>query len=220
MKNNKMNYGSIVDLTPAVYTEAYVFIPKKFSWEKDSHPAEIIMRDYYIQCNLGTKLLFKTDKGIIEMKLPFAKKDDSYKLDILEFFENNSISYTLGDGIYCDGRLYTQKASTSEVIYDKDVIIEKISSPYWGLQMEMNFVNKNRQPKVKGKQVEIIRFNYCRKECQDRIVDWFRSVVKGSVQINPYSLDQVMQENLEKIDFTSCLLFCKNSDGYKWENYC
>lgn len=215
-----MNYGSIVELDPVVYADTCVFIPKYFSWEKDSHPAEIVMRDYYIQCNLGTKLLFKTDKGIIEMKLPFAKKDDSYKLDILEFFENNSISYTLGDGVYCDGVPYNQKDSTSEVIYDKDVIIEKIRSPYWGLQMELNIVNKKLLPKVKGKKIKIIRFNYCRMESQYRIADWFRSIVNGSAQINPYSLDQVMQENLVKIDFTSCLLFCKNSDGYQWENYC
>lgn len=220
MRNNKMNYGSIVDLAPVVYADTCVFIPKYFSWEKESHPAEIVMGDYSIRCNLGTKLFFKTDKGIKEMKLLFTKKDESYKLNILEFFENNNITYTLGDGIYCDGGRYNQKNSTGEVIYDKNIIIEKTRSPYWGLQMELFIVNKKLRPRIRGKEVKIIRFNYCRMEKQYRIEAWFRSIVNGSVQITPYSLDQVMRENLESIDFTSCGMFCKNHNEYDWENYC
>lgn len=217
--DNKINYGNIVDLAPVVYVDACVFIPKYFTWEKESCPAEIVIGDNCIQCNVGTKLLFKTDKGIVEMALPFTKKAHCYKLNILEFFESNYIAYRLGDGIYCDGDRYNQNDSTSEVIYDKNVIIEKTSSPYWGLQMELVIVNKKKRPEVRGKKVKIIRFNYCRKENQYNIENWFRNVVNGSTKIEPYTLDKVMRENLERINFMACTLFCKTNNEYKWENY-
>ena len=56
MRKEKMNYGNIVCLEPVIYTDAYVFIPKLFAWEKESVSAEIIVGDYRIQCNLDTKL--------------------------------------------------------------------------------------------------------------------------------------------------------------------
>ena len=219
MRNNKMNYGSIVYLEPAVYVGACVFIPKYFSWEKESYPAEIVMGDYSIRCNLGTELLFETDKGITEMKLLFTKKDESYKLDILEFFENNNITYKLGTGIYCGGGRYNQKDSTFEAIYDKNVIITKRRSPYWGLQMELFIANKKFRPRVRGKEVKIIRFNHCLMENQYRIEAWFRSIVNGSAKIDPYSLDQVMRENLEYTGVGLCGMFYKKCNEYDWENY-
>ena len=50
--------GNIVALDPVIYTDAYLFIPKFMKREKESENAEIMMGDYRIQCNLGTKLLF------------------------------------------------------------------------------------------------------------------------------------------------------------------
>ena len=38
-----MNYGNLVYLDPVIYTDAYVFIPKLFGWEKESVSAEIIV---------------------------------------------------------------------------------------------------------------------------------------------------------------------------------
>ena len=66
MRKEKMNYGNLVYLDPVIYTDAYVFIPKLFGWEKESVSAEIIVGDYRIRCNWGTKLLFNRSKGIVE----------------------------------------------------------------------------------------------------------------------------------------------------------
>ena len=217
--DNKMNYGSIVDLEPVAYVDAYIFIPKYFTWEKEGCPAEIVMGDYIIRCNLGTKLLFETDKGLVEMALSFTEKDHYYKLNIFEFFESNYITYRLGKGIYCDGNRYDQNSSSREVIYNKNAIIEKISSPYWGLQMELFIVNKKKRPKVRGRKIKIIRFNYCRKDSQYKIENWFKNVVNGTIKIEPYTLDQVMRENLERIDFTACALFDETDNGYRCESY-
>lgn len=219
MRNKKMNYGSIVGLDPVIYADTCVFIPHFFSWEKEHYPAEIVMGDYKIRCNLGTRLLFKTDKGVVDKVLPFEKKDDEYILNLVEFFDQNHIAYSLGDGIYCGGVKYNQKDSTEEVIYDKNVIIGKNSSPHWGLQMEMSIVNKKLRPKVRGMKVENIRFNYCRKEKQYSIEKWFINVVNGTTPIEPYTLDKVMRENLEKNILTSCSLLCKADNKYHWENY-
>lgn len=65
MRKDKMNYGNTVCLWPAVNTDVDVFIPKLFSWEKESERAEIVAGKYRIQCNLGTKLIFKNNKGTI-----------------------------------------------------------------------------------------------------------------------------------------------------------
>ena len=43
MRKEKMNYGNLVYLDPVIYTDAYVFIPKLFGWEKESVSAEIIV---------------------------------------------------------------------------------------------------------------------------------------------------------------------------------
>ena len=220
MRKEKMNYGNIVCLEPVIYTDAYVFIPKLFAWEKESVSAEIIVGDYRIQCNLGTKLLFKRSKGIVERALPFKKKAEVYTVDIIEYFEKNNIAYEVGSGKYCDGKEYIQNDSSSEVIYNKDAIIEKNTSPYWGLQMELCIVNKKLRPMVKGKKVNIIRFNNCREKKQYKIEEWFRSVLNGVIRVEPYTLDHVMRDNLERIDFTACSIFYQNDDEYKWEYYC
>lgn len=220
MRKEKMNYGNIVELEPVVYTDASVFIPKLFAWEKESEKAEILMGGYRIQCNLGTKLLLKTDRGIVEMALPFKKEAEGYKVDLVEYFEKNNIAYETGDGIYCDGTEYNQKDSGSEAIYNKDVIIGKIASPYWGLQMELYVVNKKMRPTVRGKKVKIIRFNYCREDKQYKLEEWFRSVLTGVVRVEPYTLDQVMRDNLKRIDFTACRMFYQDGKEYRWENYC
>lgn len=220
MKKDKMKYGIIVDLEPVIYADAYIFIPKLFAWENESTIAEIIMGDYRIKCNLGTKLLFKRSKGIVEKDLSFKMKAGRYTLDIIEYFKKNNITYEVGDGKYCDGVKYNQKDSSSEVIYNKDMIIEKIISPYWGLQMELYIVNKKLRPKVEGRKVKIIRFNNCRAEKQHKIVEWFRSVLNGLIKIEPYTLDCVMRDGLERIDFTACSIFCNNDEKYEWEHYC
>lgn len=220
MRKEKMNYGNIVDLAPVIYTDAYVFIPKLFAWEKESESAEIIVGDYRIQCNLGTKLIFKRSKGIVEMNLQFEKKAEAYSVDIVEYFEKNNITYEVGNGIYCDGVEYNQNDSSSEVIYNKDAIVEKIKSPYWGLQMELYIVNKKLRPKVKGRKVKIIRFNDCREEKQDKIEEWFRSVLNGITRVEPYTLDHVMRDNLVRIGSTACSILYKEDDEYKWDYYC
>ena len=43
MRKEKMNYGNLVYLDPVIYTEADVFIPKLFAWEKESVSEEIIV---------------------------------------------------------------------------------------------------------------------------------------------------------------------------------
>ena len=43
MRKEKMNYGNLVYLDPVIYTDAYVFIPKLFGWEKESVSAETIV---------------------------------------------------------------------------------------------------------------------------------------------------------------------------------
>ena len=85
--------------------------------------------------------------------------------------------------------------------------------------MELVIVNKKQRPEVRGKKVKIIRFSYCRKENQYNIENWFRNVVNGSTKIEPYTLDKVMRENLERINFMACALFCKTNNEYKWKNY-
>ena len=70
---------------------------------------------------------------------------------------------------------------------------------------------------VKGKKVNIIRFNNCREEKQYKIEEWFRSVLNGVIRVEPYTLDHVMRDNLERIDFTACSIFYQNDDEYKWE---
>ena len=219
MREEIMNYGVIVDLDPVIYTDACVFIPKLFGWETESVSAEIIMGDYCIQCNLGTKLLFKRNKGIVEKNLPFKKKAGEYTIDIVEYLEKNNIEYEFGTENYCDGTEYNQNDSSFEVIYNKDAIIEKISSPYWGLQMELYIVNKKLRPKVKGRKVKIIRFNHCRKEKQYKIEEWFRCVLNGTISVEPYTLDHVMRNNLVRIDHTACSIFYQNDDEYTWEHY-
>lgn len=220
MKKEKMNYGNIVDLEPVIYTEACLFIPKLFAWEKESVSAEVIVGDYRIQCNLGTKLLFKKGKGIEEKVIPFEKKAGVYTVDILEYFEKNNIAYEVGNGVYCDGTEYNQDDSSSEAIYNKDAIIQKILSPYWGLQMELYVVNKKLRPTVKGRKIKIVRFNYCLEEKQYEIEEWFMRVLNGAIRVDPYALDHVMRDNLERIDFTACSMFYQNDEAYKWEHYC
>lgn len=219
MRKEKMNYGNLVYLDPVIYTEADVFIPKLFAWEKESVSAEIIVGDYRIRCNLGTKLLFERSKGIVERALPFKKKADVYTVDIIEYFKKNNIAYEVGSGNYCNGIEYNQNDSSSEVIYNKGAIIMKKTSPYCGLQMELEIVNKKLRPMVKGKKVKIIRFNNCREEKQYKIEEWFRSVLNGVIRVEPYTLDHVMRDNLKRIDFTDCSIFYQNDDGYKWEYY-
>lgn len=43
MRKEKMNYGNLVYLDPVIYTDAYVFIPKLFGWEKESVSAVLLM---------------------------------------------------------------------------------------------------------------------------------------------------------------------------------
>lgn len=220
MRKEKMNYGNLVYLDPVIYTDAYVFIPKLFGWEKESVSAEIIVGDYRIRCNWGTKLLFNRSKGIVERALPFKKKAEVYTVDIIEYLEKNNIAYEVGSAKYCNGIEYNQNDSSSEVIiYNKDAIVMKKTS-HEGLQMQLCIVNKKLRPMVKGKKVNIIRFNNCRKEKQYKIEEWFKSVLNGVIRVDPYTLDHMMRDNLERIDFTGCSIFYQNDDECQWEYYC
>ncbi len=128
-----------------------MFIPKLFGWEKESVSAEIIVGDYRIRCNWGTKLLFNRSKGIVERALPFKKKAEVYTVDIIEYLEKNNITYEVGSAKYCNGIEYNQNDSSSEVIiYNKDAIVMKKTS-HEGLQMQLCIVNKKLRPMVKGR---------------------------------------------------------------------
>ena len=86
--------------------------------------------------------------------------------------------------------------------------------------MQLCIVNKKLRPMVKGKKVNIIRFNNCRKEKQYKIEEWFKSVLNGVIRVDPYTLDHMMRDNLERIDFTGYSIFYQNDDECQWEYYC
>ena len=218
-KSMKMKYGTIVTLFPIINANPELFIPKCFEWENESTKAIVRIDKYEIKCNLGTKLLFYTDEGIREIKIPFVKKEMGYRCNLLRLFRDEGIPYTEGTGIYCDGAAFTQKDSSSEALYCKKAIIEHCHSPYWGEQYELRIVDQAYSLEIGGNKVKILRFNECDLGQQNKIEDWLSSLIEENRKLDAYELEKRVRKFVKGGAFTCSLYYQKSDGSYDWTYY-
>ena len=220
MEKNEMNYGYTVELFPLLYTDAILFIPKYFAWEAEAAEAIVTIYETEIRCNLGSKLLIKTDEGIREMSISFSGNGKRhYRCNLLRLLREKRIRYEKGPGIYCDGTPFLQKSSTGEALYCKDAIIEHTVSPHWGHQFELYIVNKQMRPMAGGKSVKIIRFNWCDPKMQTCIEKWMCKVLWKKRTIAAYDLEEAVRQFVNGTAYVCALFYQKYADHYDWEYY-
>lgn len=215
----KMKYGTTVMLFPILYTEAVLFIPRCFAWEKEATKAVVRIDQYAISCNLGTKLLLFTDEGILEKNIPFVKKKTGYRCNLLRLLQEEGIPYTEGPGRYCDGVAFTQRDSSAEALYCKKAMIEHVSSPYWGEQYELRIADQRFCLEIGGKRVKILRFNECDLRQQNKIEDWLRSLIEKNKKPDAYELEKRVREFVKGSAFICSLYYQKSGDSYEWAYY-
>ena len=219
-KKNEMKYGNMVDLYPLLYTNANIFIPRSFAWEAEAAKAIVTIYEEEIICNLGSKLLIDTDEGIQELSIAFQRNEKGeYRCNLLRFLRDKGIRYEKGPGTYCDGGRFSQKVSSSEVLYCKDGIIEHIVSPYWGHQFELRIVNKQMQPNAGGRSVKIVRLNACDPKMQTEIEKWMCKVLWKKSELVAYDLEKAVRQFAKRTPFTCSLFYQKYGDEYSWEYY-
>ncbi|MBR4513922.1 MAG: hypothetical protein IKO61_03455 [Lachnospiraceae bacterium] len=219
-RKNRMKYGNTVDLFPLLNTNDAIFIPKLFSWEPEATKAIVTVCNKEIICNLGSKLLIKTDGLIREVSIPFEiNEKGEYTCKLRHALREKKIKYEKGTGIYCDETCYSQERSSSEVLYCKDAIIEHSESPYWGLQYELYIVNEQMRPKAGGRTVKIIRFNECDPQKKTEIEKWMFNVLRKKRTLEAYDLEKALREFVKGSAFV-CAMFCQvYGDKYDWVYY-
>ena len=183
---SRLTYGRNIDISPVVETKDYVsvFIPQLFPWEEEEK-AEIILDDEYkIIANIQAKILKKTDKGIIQLFIPFEKEEDRYSCDLPPFLEEIGIGTKPAGGLLCDGTRWDPGEAAEKAIVCRGGMLSLIDSPYWGMQYEFYFADENIRPRLGGRDIKIMRFSYCDKSAWGRMESVFRTMTADKVSWN------------------------------------
>ncbi len=180
---NRLTYGKNIDISPVIETKDYlsVFIPQLFPWEEEEK-AEIILDDRHkIVVNRQAKILKRTDKGIIQLFIPFEKTADIYSCDLPAFLEEMGIKTESNNGIYCDGTEWDQSNAAEKALVCRGGMLSYVESPYWGGQYEFYFADERIRPRLGGRGIKILRFSYCDKDAWVRMESAFRTMLANKV---------------------------------------
>lgn len=178
---SRLTYGSNIDIFPVIETKdnVSVFVPQVFPWEEEEK-AEIILSDEFkIIANRQAKIIKKTDKGIVQIFIPFEREDDRYICDIVGFLEELGIRTESNGGVCCDGEKWNQEDYTGKALMCREGMLDLTDSPYWGKQYEFYFADENIRPRLGGKDIKILRFSYCDKSAWERMESMFRTILAG-----------------------------------------